>query len=153
MVSYFWPLWSVISGFAFQFRVVVEDSGCPSQSAIQDVTIFITRDKYPPVFENTPYKTFVDEDVNTGIEIFRITATDQDLVVSFSNLEFIYSFQNYTKKYYLCSITLAECRKLCFQELLKHFRIISKRILFSIVFKVIREGDELKHPSKPPFLY
>ncbi|KAL5018737.1 hypothetical protein ScPMuIL_004459 [Solemya velum] len=75
------PLNAVATGVSqFSFQVMVKDSGCPPRSAFSDVTIFITRDQYPPVFVNTPYSAFVDEDVNPGIEVYRITATDADLV-------------------------------------------------------------------------
>ena len=70
--------------FALQLKVFVRDSGIPTKSAEQDVTIKVTRDMFAPAFaEDAPYTAeTVNEDQNVGSRVFQLTATDEDIKVS-----------------------------------------------------------------------
>jgi hypothetical protein len=67
------------------------DLGVPSRTSPQNATLTLTvsRNQFPPVFQKTPYSFKTDEKTTVGSEVYRVvTATDQDKVVSCDVLYF-----------------------------------------------------------------
>ncbi|GFR89571.1 protocadherin Fat 4 [Elysia marginata] len=70
--------------------VQIADRGVPSNVAAQTATVQVNvfRNQNTPVFINTPYATTVQENTGVGQSIFRVTATDADLVGTFEQVSY-----------------------------------------------------------------
>lgn len=69
--------------FFFQFNVVASDQSQPARSATATVIVNVLRSNFPPVFVNTPYSTGASIGIAVGTSIYRVTATDSDLLVRY----------------------------------------------------------------------
>ena len=65
-----------------QFEVLVSDQSDPERTDTATVDVTVIRDTFAPRFLSTPYSTIVDFNAVVGSSIFRVTATDDDQVVS-----------------------------------------------------------------------
>lgn len=62
--------------------VLASDQSNPEKTAFIDAFITVNRDQFLPRFQNEPYEVTIQEIENQGSSIYRVTATDFDLVVS-----------------------------------------------------------------------
>ena len=65
-----------------QFEVQVSDQSDPERMDTATVDVTVVRDSFAPRFLSTPYNTVVAFNTAVGSSIFRVSATDDDLVVS-----------------------------------------------------------------------
>lgn len=63
-----------------QLRVTVYDTGNPEKSATAAVRIPVTRNVNAPKFSKTTYQATINENLEVGISILQVTATDDDRV-------------------------------------------------------------------------
>ena len=65
----------------YTFFVTIADNGVPNRSGNNQATVIVNviRNRFPPVFVNTPYNTNVDYTVSTGTSVYQVEATDQDV--------------------------------------------------------------------------
>ncbi|KAL3878042.1 hypothetical protein ACJMK2_035678, partial [Sinanodonta woodiana] len=61
------------------FNVNARDQSNPEKSAQATVIVDVTRDQFPPVFQNLPYITSTVESTVVATSIFQVTARDPDL--------------------------------------------------------------------------
>ncbi|XP_076458559.1 protocadherin Fat 1-like [Babylonia areolata] len=66
----------------YTFDVLVSDQSDPERTDTATVDVTVIRDTFAPRFINVPYSTVVGFNTAVGTSIFRVTATDDDLVVS-----------------------------------------------------------------------
>ena len=57
------------------------DLGYPTLTGDATLTVNILRNQEPPIFLNEPYSVQVERNQGIGSNIFRVTATDDDLQV------------------------------------------------------------------------
>ncbi|KAL8559117.1 hypothetical protein ACOMHN_046165 [Nucella lapillus] len=69
----------------YTFDVLVSDQSDPERTDTATVDVTIIRDTFTPQFINVPYNTVVGFNSAVGTSIFRVTATDDDLV---GNIEY-----------------------------------------------------------------
>ena len=62
------------------------DLGYPTLTGDATLTVNILRNQEPPIFLNEPYSVQVERNQGIGSNIFRVTATDDDLQVCILNL-------------------------------------------------------------------
>ncbi|XP_041363172.1 uncharacterized protein LOC121378881 isoform X2 [Gigantopelta aegis] len=73
----------------YSFKIYAEDLGVPAlRSDLVQVTINVTRNLNPPVFQNEPYLSSLKADVDPGFEVARVLATDDDLKSPFNKLTY-----------------------------------------------------------------
>ena len=65
-----------------QFEVLVSDQSDPERTDTATVDVTVIRDTFAPRFLSTPYATVVAFNTAVGTSIFRVSATDDDQVVS-----------------------------------------------------------------------
>ena len=65
--------------YYFQFKVEASDNGTPVRSVDRRVRVQITRNRYPPVFQNLPETQVVSENVHNGSAIFTVSVEDRDI--------------------------------------------------------------------------
>ncbi|KAK3089813.1 hypothetical protein FSP39_006721 [Pinctada imbricata] len=65
----------------YQFNVVASDQSQPARSATATVIVNVLRSNFPPVFVNTPYSTGASIGTAVGTSIYRVTASDADLLL------------------------------------------------------------------------
>lgn len=63
-----------------QLRVTVHDTGNSDKSATTAVRIPVTRNVNSPKFDKQNYKSTINENVNVGHRVLKVTATDADKV-------------------------------------------------------------------------
>ena len=61
--------------------MIATDLGYPTLTGDATLTVNILRNQEPPVFINEPYEVTIDRNQNVGANIFRVTATDDDVQV------------------------------------------------------------------------
>ena len=71
------PLCATLS---LQLRVTVQDTGNPEKSAVTTVRIPVTRNVNSPKFEKQDYKGTVNENVDVGESVLKVSASDADNV-------------------------------------------------------------------------
>ena len=62
--------------------IVASDSGNPEKTTAVEAFITVIRDQGAPFFVNTPYRTAINERIETGFNVLVVTARDLDLIVS-----------------------------------------------------------------------
>ena len=63
---------------SFQLRVTMLDDGNPEKVATAAVTIPVTRNVNAPKFSNSNYENTVNENIDVGLSILKVSATDAD---------------------------------------------------------------------------
>ena len=63
-----------------QLRVTVHDTGNSDKSATTSVRIPVTRNVNSPKFDKQNYKSTINENVNVGHRVLKVSATDADKV-------------------------------------------------------------------------
>ena len=65
----------------YTFGVTIVDNGVPQRSGNTqaNVVVNVIRNRFPPIFVNTPYSTSVDYTVNTGTSVYQVEAQDADV--------------------------------------------------------------------------
>ena len=65
-----------------QMKVQARDLGTPQLSSNEvNVTVFVRRNQFPPVFVNLPYNTQIEATSGVGRFVYQVTTTDQDVQV------------------------------------------------------------------------
>lgn len=64
--------------------ILASDNSNPERFTPVDALITVIRDQFPPIFIQQPYQTTLNEYSQSGSSVYRVTATDQDLVVIIS---------------------------------------------------------------------
>lgn len=66
----------------FQLNVLARDLGTPQLQSTNAATVTITvlRNNNGPIFQQTPYRKDISQNINSGTSVFRVTATDADVV-------------------------------------------------------------------------
>lgn len=69
---------------AFQLTVYARDYGTPRLQSFEFATVTITviRNNNGPVFQNVPYSRTISQSISSGTSVFKVTATDADVVSS-----------------------------------------------------------------------
>lgn len=70
----------------FQFNVIASDQRASPRTATARVHLTILRDNFAPQFTFDPYNTDVTENTVDGTNFITVTATDQDLRVSWYDM-------------------------------------------------------------------
>ena len=64
--------------FTYTMTAVAEDKGVPAKFAYVKVTVNVLRNPNPPRFLTSPYRATVDENVDVGYNVVKVSAVDED---------------------------------------------------------------------------
>lgn len=74
----------ILSMFIYFVQLTLRacDNGIPKQCIIDELTIIIKRDQFPPSLQQDPFTFIINDDKEVDTLIGTVIATDDDLLVS-----------------------------------------------------------------------